>query len=490
MIQIAAERVEADKARGDGSHTRTSGNGTPTLPPPSAPMAVARMFVELHCLHDDVLTMRHWGGAWWAWRTTHWTEVDERTVRSLLYHFTENALCRSEDGPVPWAPTRRKIGDLMEALAAITLLPQDFEQPCFLDGRASGQIVAVKNGLLDIDSRQLYTHTPLYFSTVSVPFPYDPAAPKPQHFLEFLGELWPQETEAVDALAEWFGYVISGRTNLQKMLLMVGPTRGGKGVLARLLTRLIGAGNVCGPTLGSFAGEFGLAPLFGKSLAIISDVRFSGKGGSVVVERLLSISGEDTLTINRKYREQIDAKMSVRMHLMSNEMPRLTDASGAIIGRFIVLLLTRSWLGKEDTKLEPNLITELPGVLNWALDGLTRLNKNDGRFTEVPSAKEAIIAMRDLASPVAAFVRERCKLDPQASTAVDELYAVYKTWCEDTEYPRASKHVFGRDLRAACPSVRKERPRRRPGETRREQMYVGIRWLKDGDGDDDDDALL
>src|SRR5262249_50597803 len=153
---------------------------------------------------------------------------------------------------------------------------------------------------------------------VSVPFDYDPQAPKPQRWLDFLDELWPQEPEATDALAEWCGYVVSGRTNLQKMLLMIGPTRGGKGVIARILTALIGKPNVCGPMLSSFAGEFGLAPLIGKSLAIISDVRFSGKNNTVVVERLLSISGEDRLTVNRKYRQQIDMKMPTRMHLISN----------------------------------------------------------------------------------------------------------------------------------------------------------------------------
>jgi putative DNA primase/helicase len=486
-VEEIARLAEEMRGNGNKGSKQERGNGALTvLPPPSDPMAVARLFVELHCQREHLLTIRCWNGSWWTWRTTHWSEVHERTVRSLLYHFTENALyLDAKDVPVPWAPTRRKVGDLLEALAAISILPQDFAQPCWLDGRASGQIVAVANGLLDIDSRLLYPHTPQYFSTVSVPFAYEPTAPKPQRFLDFLDELWPQEPEAVDALAEWFGYVISGRTNLQKMLLMVGPTRGGKGVLARILTALIGKPNVCGPTLSSFAGEFGLAPLLSKSLAIISDVRFAGKGANVVVERLLSISGEDTLTINRKYHEQISTKMPTRMHLISNEMPRLTDASGAIIGRFIVLLLERSWLGKEDHELEDRVCEQLPGILNWALEGLARLNGNDGRFTRVESAEVAIVAMRDLASPVAAFVRERCKLDAQASTAVDELYAVYKTWCEDNEHPRASKHVFGRDLKAACPSIRKERPRHTKGEKRRDQVYKGIRWLKEEEEEDE-----
>src|SRR5262249_51902612 len=153
-------------------------------------------------------------------------------------------------------------------------------------------------------------------------------------------------------LCEWFGYVVSGRTDLHKILLMVGPTRGGKGVIARILSALIGPANCAGPTLSSLGGEFGLAPLIGKALAVISDARFTGKNASVVVERLLSISGEDTLTINRKYRDQWTGKLPCRLHIVSNELPRLGDASTAVVGRIVLLLLSNSWLGKEDHGLE------------------------------------------------------------------------------------------------------------------------------------------
>src|SRR5262245_33113481 len=331
-------------------------DGGELLPPPTAPMAVARRFVEACCLHNgatDELTLRYWCGCWWTWQTTHWTEAEERTVRSLLYAFTEHAVYLDGQETKPWLPNRRKIGDLLEALSAIVVMSDAFEQPCWIDGRETGPIVATTNGLLDIASKKLHPHTPLYFSQVGVPFPYDTDAPEPKRWLEFLGELWLHEPDAIKVLGEWFGYVISGRLDLHKILVMVGPTRGGKGVIARVLTALIGKRNVCGPTLSSLGGEFGLAPLLGRSLAVISDARFGGgKNASVVVERLLSISGEDTLTVNRKYRDQWSGKLPVRLHLISNELPRLGDASSAIVGRLVLLLTTRSWLGKEDYELE------------------------------------------------------------------------------------------------------------------------------------------
>jgi putative DNA primase/helicase len=445
------------------------------LPSPNMPMAVAREFVKERCQCDGVLTVHHWRGTWWQWRRSHWAEIENREFGALLYTFTENACYIDAEGnQAPWAPNRKKIGDLLDALAAITILAADIDQPSWLDGRTTGTIVAVANGLLEVETRHLLPHSPQFFNQCSVPFDYDKDAPEPKHWYDFLDALWPDEPTAVDVLGEWFGYVISGRLDLHKIFCMVGPTRGGKGVIARIETALIGKHNVCGPTLSSLGGEFGLAPLLGKSLAIISDARSGGgKNSPAVVERLLSISGEDTLTVNRKYRDQWSGKLPVRLHVISNELPRLGDASSAIVGRLVLLLTTRSWLGKEDYQLETNLRAELSGILNWSLDGLQRLTgDNENHFTRFTAAEEAITIMRDLASPVGAFVREKCVLDPEAEIEVDVLYTAYKNWCQVYEYPKSDKARFGRDLRAASPSVKRARPR---DGTSRHYVYAGIR---------------
>jgi putative DNA primase/helicase len=261
------------------------------------------------------------------------------------------------------------------------------------------------------------------------------------------------------------------------MLLMVGPTRGGKGVIARVLSALVGERNVAGPTLSSLGGDFGLAPLLGKALAVISDARFVGKNGGVVVERLLSISGEDALTVNRKFRDQWTGRLPCRLHIVSNEFPRFGDASAAIIGRFILLTLSRSWLGKEDHGLEVAVRKELPGVLNWALDGLQRLVENENVFTRTASAEEAIATMRDLASPIGAFVREQCEIGkPEFEIKIEDLYTAFKIWAEANCHPKITKQTFGRDLHAAFPAIRLKRPRVGASEEeKRVRIYVGIK---------------
>ena len=129
----------------------------------------------------------------------------------------------------------------------------------------------------------------------------------------FLRDLWSDYKEAIGTLQELFGYLVSGDTRQQKMFLIVGPKRSGKGTIARVARAMLGAHNVAGPTLASIGTNFGLSPLIGRPVAIIADARLKASDTSVVTERLLSISGEDTLTVDRKYRDPWTGQLPSRI---------------------------------------------------------------------------------------------------------------------------------------------------------------------------------
>lgn len=243
-------------------------------------------------------------------------------------------------------------------------------------------------------------------------FDYDAAAPAPSGWLAFLETLWPDEPEAVTLLQEIFGYLLIPDTSQQKIFLMVGPTRSGKGTIARVLTELVGPPNICAPSLADFGETFGLEPLLSKQLAILSDVRLDGKANhAAIAESLLKISGEDTVTVKRKFKSAWDGRLGVRFMLLSNLMPRFSDASPALANRFVPLLMDQSFLGREDHDLLTKLLPELPGILNWAIDGWRRLRER-GRFNLPQSSRDAIQQLIELAAPVATFMREECELDP------------------------------------------------------------------------------
>ncbi|WP_416972427.1 DNA primase family protein [Streptomyces sp. 4F14] len=450
------------------------------LPSPSNPMAVARRLLPDWQTADGRLMYRRWRGSWMRWTGTRWREIDEAQIRKAMYERLEHVVYRvpGKDGETEerdWAPTKPKIGNLLDALGAITLLPTDTDAPAWLtpDGAtdpADGTpIVACENGLLRIRDRELLPHGPEFFNLVSVPFTYDPDATAPE-WERFLTQVFPDDPDAVAALQEWFGYVVSGSTDQQKILLMVGPSRSGKGTIARVLKALVGPENIAGPTLSSLGTNFGLATLVGKPLAVISDARLSGNDNSQVVERLLTISGEDTIDIDRKFREQWTGKLPTRLVVLSNELPHFGDSSGVIANRFVLLTMRVSWLGKEDTTLTDRLTAEMPGILNWALEGLARLQRNR-RITEPASSRDAVTTMRDTASPTSAFVRERCTTGPTCTVPVDDLWTVWREWAEDNGVRPGTKQVFGRNLLSVVPQLALTRPRN--GETR-VRTYTGV----------------
>src|SRR4029450_9862695 len=152
-----------------------------------------------------------------------------------------------------------------------------------------------------------------------------------------------------------------------------------------------------------------LSPLLGKPIAVVSDARLASGNTHQVVERLLSISGEDTLTVDRKFKNPWTGKLPARVLILSKCLPRFGDAFGAIANRFVVLAMHESFLGRENTSLTEELTAELTGILSWSLDGLDRLNRQ-GKFPEPKSSIDSILALQDLVSPVAAYVRDNCEV--------------------------------------------------------------------------------
>jgi putative DNA primase/helicase len=301
--------------------------------------------------------------------------------------------------------------------------------------------------------------TPALFNLITVPLDYDERATEPTEWLEFLDSVWGADEAAIELLQEFFGYVLSGRLDMQKLLILIGPTRSGKGTIARILTKLMGGRrNVAGPTLASMSTDFGLAPLIGKPLAIISDARLGTIPSHTVVERLLSITGEDTLSVDRKYREHWTGRLPTRFVIMTDELPRFSDSAGTIAHRMLILQMTESFLGREDHELDDKLEPELGGILNWSLIGLDRLTRK-GRFSVPDSSRDAAALMMDLASPVSAFVRECCTIRPDATVSRDALYAAWCGWAERNGHRRTAKSTFGRDLRSVVPGVKDFRPR-------------------------------
>jgi P4 family phage/plasmid primase-like protien len=449
------------------------------LLPAEAPLRCAEEFVKACYLADDgVAGLRYYRGDFYEWAGSHYMECDDDHLRSGLYEFLDKA---STVQGRPFNPNKEKVNKILDALQSLVNEDARCEVPFWTGPREGTEIenfIVCRNGLLNIDTRELQPHSPHLFNVNCLPFDYDPNAPTyPKRWMRFLKQLWPGDGDGKRArwtLQEIFGLLLTPDTSFQKIFMLVGPKRSGKGTIARVLTALLGKDNVAGPTLSSLSTNFGLSPLINKRAAIISDARLGAKTDAhTIAERLLSISGEDMLTVDRKYRDPWTGRLFVRFLILTNELPRIADASGALASRFVLLTLATSFFGREDKKLTNKLLTELPGILNWALRGKDRLRER-GYFEMPKSSLEAVRQLEDLASPVGAFIRDWCVVDPNEQYSVKGLFRAWGQWCELEGHKAGSQIVFGRNLKAALPRV-KARGR---GVDR---FYEGVALSKEGE---------
>jgi putative DNA primase/helicase len=346
---------------------------------PRDPMAIAHGLVTARFSNGHRL-LHHHRGTFWLAQSNHYALASNETIRTAAWIFMEDARRIVNKESVPFKPRSAIVSDVVDALAAVCHLDGAIEPPAWLDEAdnhpAAAEMFPVANGLLHLPSGELYPASANYFGLTASDVTFDPDAGELVHWLTFLGQLFGADREARDTLQDWFGYALAPDTSQQKIFMIVGPRRGGKGTIGRILTAVLGRDSVIAPTLSGLQSNFGLAPLIGKSLAITSDARVGGKSDqAVIAERLLSISGEDALTIDRKFMPAWTGRLPVRFMVLTNELPRIADNSNALAGRFIVLLLQHSFYGCEDLGLADRLAGETTGILNWALIGYRRLRQ-------------------------------------------------------------------------------------------------------------------
>lgn len=378
--------------------------------------------------------------------------------------------------------TARLIFDVLVVIESLAKVSDARSVPMW---RASGpdiltapeNVLVTPSGLVDLSAYiagnfQLLPPTPDFISFRGIDFSVDPNAQCP-NWENFLRQLWPNDPESIQTLAEWFGYLLTTDTSQQKLLMLCGPPRSGKGTIGRILTKLLGETNVVGPTLRSIEGEFGKQPLINKSLALVSDARLSGKIDSMsLLEVVLSITGEDTITVNRKNRDALTLRLPTRFMISCNEFPRFQDASHALFSRLLLLQLRNSWLHQEDHRLTQRLYDELPGILNWAIVGLGQLRQR-GHFLQPASSQDFLEDCRRLVSPIHAFIEDQLEVGLNYRVPVQECFREWSIWRElHGIQVLKDAPTFGRSLQSALPaltrdqmSVNGDRPR----------CYVGIR---------------
>lgn len=362
-------------------------------------------------------------GDWQKYADGYWMPVDELEVKQQIVDVIEG----SRDEGVKL--TRNIVGSVYDLAKIHTYVPRSRWD-------ADSDALVCTNVTLNLSTRELREHRPEDYATSSLPYAYDPEA-NPEVFLAVLQKALP---DAVEFLQEFAGYCLTPDTSLETALWFKGPRGSGKSTLMEGLTAMLGERHGILGLAEIESSPFALAKIPGKTLLTSTEQPASYLRSTHVIDAL--ISGE-SLMVDRKYREAERVVPVAKVIWAMNDLPRIANTTSGIFRRVKVLEFPKLE-DKPDPGIKEYIKDEGAGILNWALEGLERLQERGGfEFpASVLSATAQFEHSNDLPSQ---FVEEMCRRDPDARTTSRYLYEKYAEWAKDGGHKPTSINRIGED---------------------------------------------
>ena len=353
----------------------------------------------------------------WRWNDGGvWCALDDREIKQVIHKKAENAL---ED------PTKTIIDSVLDLTKTEIFKPShnwDVDQTT----------INCLNGELSWTGSEweFQPHCREHYRTTQIPVAYDKTAGAPR-FEQFLMEVFDGDHDGDQKqilICEAIGYTLLSSTKFEKFFLLIGPGANGKSVLMDVVAELIGFQNVAAVQPSQFENRFQRAHLNNKLMNCVTEL---AQGAEIHDAQLKAIVSGEITTAEHKHKSPFDFQPYATCWFGSNHMPHTRDFSDALFRRAIIIPFHRVFSEpQQDKNLKEKLKSELPGILNFALEGIAAVFER-GNFTETQSSMDAKKEWRLNADQAAEFAADECRFEFGLEIESKHLYEAYKRWSED-----------------------------------------------------------
>jgi len=310
-------------------------------------------------------------------------------------------------------------------------------------------LIPVENGILNLQTRELFSFSPKYRFFIKIPISYDQekdcSAVK-----KFLSDIL-QDQSDLNVVQEIFGYLLYRDYRFEKAFMFTGNGRNGKSKLVELMKRFLGAENCADISLDDIQyDKFSASELFNKMANISADLSKTALKKTGMFKKL---TGHDLISAARKFLTRVHFVNYAKLIFCANELPITYDNSDAFWNRWIIInfpykfvdqqefnLITKE-VSSEDEERVRNLKVadttviekissreELSGLLNFALEGLQRLFKQ-GYFSTSSSCEDVKNIWLRKSDSLAAFISEMTEYTPNKNVTKATFKEEYVNFC-------------------------------------------------------------
>jgi putative DNA primase/helicase len=303
----------------------------------------------------------------------------------------------------------------------------------------------VENGTVDLRTGEIREHRKEDFITKLAPVAFDPDAACPR-WRAFLETTFAGDAELIGYMQRLVGYCLTGATEEHILPFLHGNGANGKSTFCETVLKLMGpdyAMKAAPDLLMARRGEAhptDRADLFGKRFVACIETEEGRRMAEALVKEL---TGGDRVRARRMREDFWEFTPTHHVWLAGNHKPTVRGSDHGIWRRiklipFDVVIPE----AEQDKKLPAKLAHELPGILNWAIEGCLDWQRDGMREPQV--VRVATAGYSAEMDEVGQFLAEHCEEGPGFLTPAAELYQRFR---EAKPESAINQHGFGARLR-------------------------------------------
>ncbi len=302
-------------------------------------------------------------------------------------------------------------------------------------------MIGTTDGMIDLRTGKTITPDRSKLITKIIGTGYNASATCPT-WEKFLKTVTNGDTELIDFLQCAVGYTLTGSNREQCLFFLHGSGCNGKGVFCETIKKLLSDyGQTAPESLFTIdrnqSATNHIARLAGCRMAIAAELE---EGTSFAESRIKGLTGGDTITARFLNKEFFDFTPTHHLWISGNHKPRITGSDDGIWRRIrLIPFIVRITAEEKDLDLADKLAKELPGILNWALDGCLRWQQEGLKTPScVKKATEGYRAEEDI---IGDFLAECTEEKLGEHVLISSLYECYQNWAQKggIKYPLSAR---------------------------------------------------
>lgn len=384
--------------------------------------------------YGDKLRYCHDWGRWLLWDGSRWDTDKTNRVQSMAVQVLR-AIPEEAAGLDDKARKLYAVFSLgMEKNSGVTNLLKQAERLLpVLSGSLDADLWKLNcmNGTLDLTTGKLFPHDPAALHTKQVPVQFDPKAKCPQYEF-FLRTALCHNEELFEFVRQYTGITLTGSIAEQCFAVLFGQGDNGKSVQLNILRALMGDYGKTAPPNVFLEKQHGdgipndLADLQGARFVVDIETKEKVYFNE---QRIKAVTGGEPIKARFLNKEFFEYTPQLKLWIASNHKPNISGMDAGIWRRIRIIPFDAVIPKEQKIKDLDKIIAreELPGILNWALQGCLDWQKAGALFTPqaVMLATESYKQEMDI---LGQFIEECCEQGEGNSVMKAELYQAYRSW--------------------------------------------------------------